>query len=296
MAENERRRRYRPVGLGGPLILIGLGVAFLLNNLGVWEISVWELIFRFWPILLIAAGLDIFLGRRSRWGSLAALILTLAVLAGAVWLSISGIRPELAGEKIGYPLNEATQAKVVIAPAVGDLRVEPLSDSKNLAEGTISGGRAKPELSVAGKTANFTLESGETTIGPFADDWAWELRLTPNVPIELDVDLAMGQADIDLTGLDISSLNVDMAMGRIEVIFPDRGDFDAEVEGAIGEIVVVIPEGMAARISFDTGLVARQIPDSYGCDEGVCTSPGYAGADNKVDLTVNLAIGSVVVR
>jgi hypothetical protein len=296
MAENVRRRRYRPVGIGGPLILIGLGVAFLLNNLGIWEISVWELIFRFWPILLIAAGLDIFLGHRSRLGSLVALILMLAILAGAVWLSISGIRPELAGESISYPLGEATQAKVAIAPAVGDLRVEPLSDSSSLIEGTISGGWAEPDLSVVGKTANFVLESGEMSIGPFVDSWAWELKLTPNAPIDLDVDLAMGQADIDLSRLDISSLDVHMAMGRIEVALPDKGSFGAKVEGAIGEIVVVIPEGMAAKIAFDTGLAARQIPDSYGCAESVCTSANYTGADNKVDLTVNLAIGSVVVR
>jgi hypothetical protein len=53
---------------------------------------------------------------------------------------------------------------------------------------------------------------------------------------------------------------------------------------------------MAAKVTFDTGLAARQIPDSYSCAQSVCTSAGYTGADNKVDLAVNLAIGSVVVR
>ena len=37
----------------GPLVLIGLGVVFLLNNLGVLRFSI---IFKFWPIALIAFG------------------------------------------------------------------------------------------------------------------------------------------------------------------------------------------------------------------------------------------------
>jgi hypothetical protein len=47
------------------VILIGLGVVFLLNNPGILNWSVWDVIFRLWPVLLIAAGLDILIGRRA---------------------------------------------------------------------------------------------------------------------------------------------------------------------------------------------------------------------------------------
>ena len=40
-----------------PIILIGVGVIFLLNNLGVITGSPWEVIWRLWPVLLIALGL-----------------------------------------------------------------------------------------------------------------------------------------------------------------------------------------------------------------------------------------------
>ncbi|MBM3738642.1 MAG: hypothetical protein FJW39_22930 [Acidobacteria bacterium] len=38
----------------GPVVLIGLGVVFLLNNLGLLRISQ---VMKFWPVLLIALGL-----------------------------------------------------------------------------------------------------------------------------------------------------------------------------------------------------------------------------------------------
>ena len=75
--------RLRRGSLVGPLILIGLGVVFLLNNLGALDWNVWEVIFSLWPVLLIAAGLDVLFGRRSGWGALVSLMLIVALLAGA---------------------------------------------------------------------------------------------------------------------------------------------------------------------------------------------------------------------
>ena len=52
----------------GPLILIGLGMLFLMQNLGIVDINIWNLIWRFWPVFLIAAGLEMVLGSRSKLG------------------------------------------------------------------------------------------------------------------------------------------------------------------------------------------------------------------------------------
>jgi len=115
------KRDTRRGGLIGPVILIGLGVVFLLNNLGTLSWSVWTVIFRLWPVLLVAAGLDLLLGRRSVWGSLLALVLTVMIVAGVLWLFRAGIMPGRAatGEEIRQALDGATRAEVAIGPAVG---------------------------------------------------------------------------------------------------------------------------------------------------------------------------------
>ncbi len=50
----------RPVRLGPPLVLIGLGVVLLLATLDVFAVSVWQL---FWPLVLIAVGVWFVIGR-----------------------------------------------------------------------------------------------------------------------------------------------------------------------------------------------------------------------------------------
>ena len=102
--EGQKSRRG---SLVGPVILIGLGIVFLLNSLGLLAWSVWEVIFRLWPILLIAGGLEIILNRVSAWGSLLALVLTVIILAGALWMFRAdiGTGQVLTGEEVKQALE-----------------------------------------------------------------------------------------------------------------------------------------------------------------------------------------------
>jgi len=58
----ERRRRG---GIIGPVILIGLGVIFLLSNLGWLDVNLSSTLTRLWPVLLVVAGVAL-LWRRMR--------------------------------------------------------------------------------------------------------------------------------------------------------------------------------------------------------------------------------------
>jgi len=300
MDEQKRRR----VNLVGPVILIGLAIVFLLSNMGVLAWSVWEVIFRLWPALLIAVGLEIILGRRSAWGSLLALVLTGAIFAGMLWMlgPDLGTGQVVAGEEVSQALGGATRADVVIEPGVGSLHIEALPESANLIEGMIRvgrGQRVRRDFAVVGKTATLTLRSEGATFGPFigwSDQRTWDLGLAPEVPLELEVGLGVGLADVDLTGLTVSDLKVSMGLGRTTVTLPDEGSFYAKIDGAIGETVVVIPAGMAARIRVDTGLAVSDLPDGYRQRDDVYTSPDYDSADDRVDLEVDQAIGRVTVR
>ena len=77
-------RPPRRGGLVGPAILVALGVVLLLNNLGYLGWGVWETLVRLWPLLLIAIGLDLMIGRRTILGSALVALLVLAALGMAI--------------------------------------------------------------------------------------------------------------------------------------------------------------------------------------------------------------------
>jgi hypothetical protein len=238
-------------------------------------------------------------------------VLTAVIVAGAFWLLRPdiGTRQVVTGEEIRQTLGEASRAEVVIEPGVGSLHIKALPESAEampsaLIEGMIQmgrGQRARRDFAVVGKTATFTLRSeGEgEIIGPFfwwSDQPSWELGLAPEVPLKLDIGFGVGWADIDLTDLTVDDLKVSMGIGRATVTLPDEGRFYAKIDSSIGETVVVIPAGLAARVRVDTGLAVSDLPDSYQQRDDVYTSPGYASADDRVDLEVDQAIGKVTIR
>ncbi len=118
----------------------------------------------------------------------------------------------------------------------------------------------------------------------------------PLLPLELEISMGVGQSNLDLTGLTLSSLSVSMGIGQTTVRLPDEGRFRAVIDGAIGETIIIIPARMEARISLDTGLAAHQVPGGYRRHDDVYTSSGYESASNRVDLEVSQAIGNVTIR
>jgi len=301
----ESRRQRERINILGPVLLIAIGVVLLLNTLGILEWSVWLTIIQLWPVLLIAAGLDLLLGRTSAWGSLLAALLVVGVLGAALWLGTTDQAPGGAGlvaEDIRQPLEGATSAEVRFSPAVGRLQVEALPEEANLVQGTIYRGQNQEvEESFEGGThASYWLQIEGESWGFFGtgsiDRRLWELGLSPGAILDLQAEMGAGEVILDLTGLQLERLRVNMGLGHTEVRLPATGRFQATVEGAIGETVIVIPDGMAARIQAGTGLALRNLPEGYRQDGDVYTSPGYEDAENRVELTVNQAMGALTVR
>ncbi len=69
----------------GGVILLFLGIVFLLQNLNVLPWSLWETLWRFWPVLLIVSGLGLLLRRFNVWlVSLLLLVILFATLLAAM--------------------------------------------------------------------------------------------------------------------------------------------------------------------------------------------------------------------
>jgi hypothetical protein len=131
---------YRGEGIVGATFMLGLGVVFLLSNLGYLDLNIWQLVLRLWPLLLVAIGIDLLIGRRSWVASLVGLVLILGLLAGALWLygvGLEGGQP-LPGETIQQELGNAARAQVILDMAAGSLQVGTQPEPDGLIAGSVS--------------------------------------------------------------------------------------------------------------------------------------------------------------
>jgi hypothetical protein len=296
-------------GFVGPTILIGLGALLLLSNLGMLQWSVLETVWRLWPILLIAAGLDVLIGRRSAVGSLLSALIVLALIAGGVWLiatpaglGIAAPGREVTGQTISQSLEGARLGEVSIRPAAALLRVAGGAPAGKLVEGAIDapvGESATGESRLANDVMYYSVESREARamVGPPGNGRVWDLRLSDQAALTLRVGMGAGEANLDLRGLKLSTLEVEVGVGRTTVTFPSVGRVQARVNVAMGEAVIRLPRGTAYRVNAKAALGSSRLPSGENhLGSSTVTSPGFESAQDRMEVDVACAMGSVVIQ
>ncbi len=292
--------------LFGPIVLIGLGIMLLLGNLDVINLNFWELLFRFWPIFLIAAGLDILLGRRANGGALIALMLILGVIFGAIWLGyVETTAPfgAVHGESVRQTLDGASLAEVTIASSVSQMRLAAGSGVDALLDGNIvlhPNEELESDFAIDAGTAHYTLESGSRSLilpsFGHSNDGMWDLHLNRLIPVDLNVSTGVGSATLNLQELTLKGLKVDAGVGKVEITLPDTGNFKAEINGGVGGIAIKVPATIAVRIEASTGIGSVRVDGDYTRQGNIYQSANYDTALNRIELTVTGGIGSLTVE
>lgn len=296
----EHEKSPRPRSVVGPVILILIGVIFLANNLGFMGWDVWSTLWRLWPVLLIAAGVDIMFGRNHNWGGWVAAGLVVAVVAGTlifapVFVVESG-RESV--QQIAEPVGSATRAQVEIAPGIGHLVVREARDGTLLAEGQIErfqGEQLRVSHSGTGGSARLSIKSGGVNAIPvnFNGSRRWEIGLNGSLPIDLDLELGVGRSDLDLTRLNLSELKVNTGVGETTITLPVTGRFPARIEAGVGKSTIIIPRELGARIQISQGLGAINLQGGFRSDGGTKETLDYATAQSRVELRINGGVGAV---
>lgn len=290
------------VNLVGPTVLILVGVVFLMNNLGWTQISVWDLA-RLWPVLLIAGGVELLLGQRSRLSSVIVLGVMLVLLAGGLWM-LTGSRPSAPteGQEITVPLENAERAQVEIGFGVGTLQIGSMSERDTLLNGSVElhrGEKLERDVDLSTARAYVSLQSRADWPVPLLGlegNRRWILDLNRSVPMNLQVGAGVGDAHLDLRRMNLVAFSATLGVGRMTVVLPESGVVKAHIDGGVGDLVVKVPDGTAVRVQATTGLGHTAVPSAYHRDGDTYLSPGYAGAENQVDLVVESGVGRILVR
>ncbi len=307
MAEPDRRG-HGGVAVWGSFLLL-LGTVFILQTTGVLPWVLWGTLWKFWPTLLIVAGIAMLMRRSNFWlVTLVSLVVFGGSLGIAIWQHGPIVEANVTTAFVAVPRGDETRAEVIIdfdAVAV-DIGSLPASSSE-LAEIASDEVNGEPRLRLdtdrlAGVT-ELRLRTADLNFSrfdwPATDDWSrWRIDLARDTPLVIEIDLAAGDMDIDLTRLDVERLTVNVRAGSVEIFLPAAaGDTEVDIDAAAANVVIRVPDGVAARITTDVVLGdadidTRRFPRKGGGYE----SADYADAENRVDITVNVSVGRVAVR
>jgi hypothetical protein len=293
------RPHDRGISITGPFILIGLGIVLLLQQLDIIHWSLWEVAFRLWPLIIIAVGADILFARRSFLGALTSLVLVLGLLGGGLYLMGAG--QIAAGEKIGseniaYPLEDAATGRIELSLDAGKIEIGALGESSPyVIEGTLEDAADSGTSSLRRENSKLTVVLRRDWPHRFIvsdnDDFFWDLGFTPRIPLDIDLSLGAGQIVADLTGLRVSAVDVRIGAGQVMLKLPSNSSMEVSVKIGAGDAQIQLPEGAAVDIDCTTAIGNCNLPGGSGLWSQSYTSSGYSGADYKIKIRIDVAVG-----
>ena len=311
--------RRRPPSFFWPIVLIGAGVLLLLSNLGYLPWQSWSVLWRLWPLLLIAAGIDVLVGRRSMAGAIISGLLILLLTGGAVAVVLFAQNiPALANltqpvewhtEHIEHPLEGVERGAVTIDWTSAPGYLSALRNSSNLIEGDVTyRGELIFDVDVRGDQADVELDShfsgpwfGSFDLGGRAER-RWDVRLSPDVVLDLTLDAGSGSCDFDLTGLQVSNLFLDVGSGSIDLALPAGSTFEARIDGGSGSLAIILPESVGARVVLDSGSGSFRPDERFRLveggrdDDGTWETDNFRTAEQTVVLRIDQGSGSISIR
>jgi hypothetical protein len=287
-------------GIVGPSLMISLGLIFLLSNFGYILVDVWQMILSLWPVLLIAIGFDILIGRRSWLLSLLGVGVVLIIVIASIRL-MTGASYAAGGQEFSYPAAGVEQAEMNFDIPVGTSRFSALPDSTDLLVGQVpeGGGIAiQDQFVVQSGQASFNLSATGSfvSVPGISSPYVWEFQIAQQIPLTLRVSQGVGSANLDLAALELEGLELSMGAGQITASLPDGQSFSGRLSAGLGQLLVIVPAGAGVRIQSGAALAAFTAPPGYQQSGNVYTSPSYSTADERIDLELSVAIGSVVVQ
>lgn len=282
---------------------VTIGLALLLSNLNRISWSPWEIVLSLWPVLLVAFGVDLVLGKRTIWNRLLAGLIILVVMGGIVaFFDLGSVEKSARVEQIEQQNGDALRADIHLEPSVGFIKVFAQGNPGMLLEGevrlwqgetlhqefTVDGGRGNLELGSSGIL--FLYEPG------ISNRAGWEMGISSQIPVALYIDQAVGEWSLDLSELQLEDLDLRLAVGSTEITLPRDNDFSGEISQAVGEITIYVPDGVAVRIEGRPVIGSLVVPEDYLREGSIYTSANYDETEPHINLDVGIAVGQIVVR
>lgn len=221
-------------------------------------------------------------------------------LADSINKALGSLGEEVIKENFTVSRDAAQSARIVIGGSVGRTSITTLEGTENLLEADVAH-LGEMEFSVSGESEKvITLKPKKITdvvapirraIGQLGkhQDLYLRIRISPNVPLRLELDGGVGPAEFDLTTLDLLGLDIDGGVGPITLSLPTTTNpYKVELDGGVGGITVNAPAETHVRLDMEAGVGAA-----------VLNIPAEASLDIKLEggvgsTTINAAPGVAV--
>ncbi|RYY36008.1 MAG: hypothetical protein EOP46_08010 [Sphingobacteriaceae bacterium] len=303
------------------LVLVLIGAAFLLNNLGYIDFH-WGNVFRLWPVFLVIAGVNMVLAnQREAWATVVKALVVVGGFAIILFADMGNRRFFWMPRDFHYEYNDDDDDndkddRGIVKVEGNSTYREPYTTDTKVARLEISGGGTTyllndtttdlfnaqtKEFSGRYEFSNTKTDSLSSLKFEMTDKkgrkgkFEWDsdkdntatLKLNTKPEWEFDVNAGASKLDFDLTKFKVKLFELNGGAGSFTIkLGQPLTETRVEISAGASEINVNVPKNAACSIKAD---IALSSPDFNGFTKvgDHYETPGFAQATNKIYIKMN---------
>ncbi len=301
MRERSRRSRFSLAAL----LLVAFGVVLLLDATGLAGARIWLELIELWPVLLILVGVAALLGRRPLICSGVAALILAATISLAFfdmpdrWASRDWDAPYLRqvgmGEAASYSTPIGMTETLQLNMEMGGGRVALASVARgdespnNMLSAYFDDDRASVRHERSGSHTRIDFSMDTASFALCVGIWGsceavdWEVVVSSQVALGIDIDAGAADIDLDLRDLDVDRVDIGAGASDIRIQLPENaGRTQVVISAGASNIEIAVPRGVAARIVTESALSSTRIDSArFPRTGGVHQSARYDSARNS---------------
>jgi len=301
------------------IVLLFIGSVLLLENFNVIEFY-WGSVWRFWPIFLIIAGVNILFSRsKSQVGgyiSIGVLVLMLCVLF------YRGTQKPLNHKETSFSMelgDDDDEDKKGISVQKFDLPFEDVSGKKTVLN--ISGGGTSYTLVGATDslfTANVEKRGGSFGLSNNLEDSlrtvtfkmngnkSWnmgeggndvDIHLNTKPVWEMNLNMGAGEINFDLSPYQVSAFHFDGGAAALDIKFGDLLPMtEVRIKTGVADVKLNVPTNSGCRIKTKSGLSSKDFEGFTKMKDGSYETPNYETSTKKIFISLNGGLSNFEVK
>jgi hypothetical protein len=304
------------------IILLFVGGVLLLENFNVIDFY-WRSIWRFWPVFLIIAGINILFYRRHSQIGAAISIGVLVVMLS--FLFYKGQQPpehknwveenfngdnEVNNEEedgsthvmtFSEPFNADSAKQVVLNVSGGgtSFELKGATDSLISAEVNRKNGNYSlmKEMTDSTQTLTFKMKEGKGKWSMNEGGNAADFRLNTAPIWTINMSMGAGEVDFDLTEFKVRTFKFDGGAAAVDVKLGDSLPItDVIVKTGVADVNFNIPETSGCRIVSKTGLSSKNFTGFTKINNDTYETPNFKGSTKKIFINFDGGLSSFEVK
>lgn len=232
---------------------------------------------------------------------LTAVLLFTIVLCTVGWYGYNWLVKANASGDILVEKDGAKSLDVEIDFSAGDLIITGGSDE--WLTGTIETNRKmfEPKFSYRkkGSTGHIGISQKATTfIGWKNIENNWNIQLTNEIPVILDIDMGVSDSMIDLSGIRLKELSIDAGVSDTTINLSGdwQESFDADIDLGVGDATILLPKDSGVRLKVSKGIGSMAAEDFISEGNGVYVNKAHSDSDVTINMDIDIGVGDVEIR